>query len=86
MSRFRTYEHGHGYSSEDLAVFEQAFEEACRKLGLDPAPSDDTVYRRIRDDLATAIMNAARFGERDTANLSAFAISFGLRNWHLPKR
>jgi hypothetical protein len=31
-------------------------------------------------------MNAAHFGERDPANLCAFAISFGLRNWHLPKR
>jgi len=31
-------------------------------------------------------MNAARFGERDAANLTAFAITFGLRNWHLPKR
>ncbi len=31
-------------------------------------------------------MDAASFGERDPANLSAFAISFGLRNWHLPKR
>jgi hypothetical protein len=83
MSRFRAYE---GFTPVELAVFEQAFADACRKLGLDPNPPDDTVYRRLRDDLATAIMNAARFGERDPENLSAFAISFGLRNWHLPKR
>ena len=84
MSRFRAYEGG--YDSAELAIFEQACEDACRKLGLDPSPTDDTVYRRLRDDLAKAIMNAAHFGERDPANLCAFAISFGLRNWHLPKR
>ena len=54
--------------------------------GLDPTPSDDAVYRSLRDDLAKAVMDAASFGERDPANLSAFTISFGLRNWHLPKR
>jgi hypothetical protein len=31
-------------------------------------------------------MNVARYGERNPANLSAFAVNFGLRNWHLPKR
>ena len=75
-----------GTISGELAIFQQAYEDACRKVGLDPAPSDDTVYRRLRDELAKAVINAARFGERDPAILSAFAISFGLRNWHLPKR
>jgi hypothetical protein len=84
MSRFRAYESS--YDSAELAIFEQAYVDACRKLGLDPAPSDDVVYRSLRDDLAKAVMNAARFGERDQANLSAFAVTFGLRNWHLPKR
>ena len=83
MSRFRAYE---GYTSTELAIFEQAFQQACGKLDIDPSPTDDTIYRHLRDDLAAAIMNAARFGERDPANLSAFAISFGLRNWHLPRR
>ena len=68
----------------ELAIFQQAYEDACRKV--DPAPSDDTVYRRLRDELAKAVINAARFSERDPSILSAFAISFGLRNWHLPKR
>ncbi len=84
MTRFRAYDES--YSSADLAIFEQAYEDACRRLGLDPWPADDSVYSRLRDDLARNVMNAARFGERDPANLSAFAISFGLRNWHLPKR
>jgi hypothetical protein len=40
----------------------------------------------VRDALANAVINAAKFGERDLAALSAFAIAFGMRNWHLPKR
>ena len=84
MSRFRAYESS--YDSTELAIFQQAYDDACRKLGLDPSPVDDSVYRSLRDDLAKSIMNAARFGERDPANLSAFAVTFGLRNWHLPKR
>jgi len=48
MSRFRAYEGG--YDSAELAIFEQAYEDACRKLGVDPSPTDDTVYRRLRDD------------------------------------
>jgi hypothetical protein len=84
LSRFRVY--SESYSPEDLAIFRRAYDEACRKLGLDPSPADDTVYWRLREDLARAVMNAAHLGERDPANLTAFAISFGLRNWHLPKR
>jgi hypothetical protein len=84
MSRFRAYDHS--YDPSELAIFQQAYEDACRKLGIDPSPADDTIYRNLRDDLAKSVMNAARFGERDPANLSAFAISFGLRNWHLTKR
>jgi CheY-like chemotaxis protein len=82
MSRFQAYE---GYTAGELAIFDQAFVDACRQLGLDPSPADDAIFRRLRD-LATAIMNAARMGERDPATLSAIATSFGLRNWHLPKR
>ena len=84
MYRFRAF--SSSYYPADLAIFQQAYEDACRKLGLDPSPTDGTVYESLRDDLAKAVMNAARFGERDPAILSAIAISFGLRNWHLPKR
>ena len=84
MSGFRAYDRR--YTSSELAIFQQAYEDACRKLGIDPSPTDDTVYRNLRDDLARSVMDAARFGERDPANLSAFAISFGFRNWHLKKR
>ncbi len=84
MSRFR--DHAAVYGPDELEIFQEAFDDACRKLGLDPAPSDETHYKRLRDDLAAAIMNAARLGERDARALTAFAMTFGMRNWHLPKR
>jgi hypothetical protein len=84
MSRFRAYDRY--YDPSELAIFQQAYEDARRKLGIDPSPADDTIYRNLRDDLAKSVMNAARFAERDPANLSAFAISFGHRNCHLTKR
>jgi hypothetical protein len=84
MSRFR--DHEAVYGPDELAIFQEAFNDACRKLGLDPSPTDDTHYKNLRDDLATAIMNAARLGERDPRALTAFAMTFGMRNWHLPKR
>jgi hypothetical protein len=40
----------------------------------------------VRDALANAVINAAKFGERDQGALSAFAVAFGMRNWHLSKR
>ena len=39
MSRFRAYESS--YDLTELAIFQQAYDDACRKLGLDPAPADD---------------------------------------------
>ena len=84
MSRFR--DNDAAYGPDEVAIFQAAFDDACRKLGLDPSPPDDTHYKRLRDALATAIMNAARLGERDPRALSAFAMTFGMRNWHLPKR
>jgi hypothetical protein len=67
-------------------VLQRAYEDACYKLGLDPAPADPEEWRRVRDALANAVISAAKFGERDLAALSAFAIAFGMRNWHLSKR
>jgi hypothetical protein len=82
MPHFSVYENS--YTSDERELFEQAYEDACRRLGINPASGDDSIYRSLRDDLAKAIMNAARFGERDSANLTAVAISVALRNWHLP--
>jgi len=75
------------YDASELATFQQAYEDACRKLGLNPKTSDFVDdYSTVRNRLAAAIMDAARRGERDPDELTAFAIAFGMRNWHLPKR
>jgi hypothetical protein len=68
------------FNSTELAIFQQAYDDACGKLDLDDVP----VHARHRNDLAKAIMNAARLGERDPATLTALAIAFGMRNGHLP--
>ena len=74
------------YDASELAIFQQAYEDACRKLGLNPKTSDFVDdYSTVRNRLAAAIMDAARRGERDPRDLTAFAIAFGMRNWHLPK-
>ncbi len=49
MSRFRDTDPGYGPA--DVTIFEEAFEHACRKLGLDPYPSDDMHYKRLRDEI-----------------------------------
>ena len=84
MSRFS--DNDSTYGPDELAIFQAAFDDACRKLGLDPSPPDDTHYKHLRDTLATAIMEAGRLGERDPHALTAFAMTFGMRNWHLSKR
>jgi len=84
MSRFRS--HDGTLTPHELATMQQAYEDACRKLGLDPSPADPSEHRHVRDRLAVAVLAAAKMGERDRAALTAFAIAFGLRNWHLPKR
>jgi len=70
------------YAPIESAVLQHAYDDACRKLGLDV-----TKYPRseLCNRLAIAIMAAARMGERDPAGLSEFAIKFGTQ-WHAPKQ
>ena len=81
MQRFQLYEKI--YLSTELAA---AYEDACRKLGLEPLPEDPADSCFVRDSLAKALVNAAKLGERDPAVLSDIAVTFGMRNWHLPKK
>lgn len=76
MSRFQSYQTSFGPT--DLAVFQNAYEEACRKLGVEELhdPSSE-----LCNALATAIMEAARMGERDPVVLSAYAVTFGIRKY-----
>ena len=75
MPSFQSYDTSYGPA--DLAAFQSAYEEACRKLGVDAShdPRSD-----LCNSLAIAIMAAARMGERDPVVLRAFAVTFGLRN------
>jgi hypothetical protein len=83
MSRFRS--HDGTFGPKELASMQQAYDDACRKLGLDPEPSDANDYRHVRDMLAAAILTAAKIGEREPGALTAFAVAFGMRNWHFSK-
>jgi hypothetical protein len=40
----------------------------------------------LRDELAEAIINAAKFGERNPITLSAYAVAVGIRLRRLPSR
>jgi hypothetical protein len=73
------------YFTNELAILEQAYEHACLEVGLNPAvPDFINDHSSVRNRIATAIMDAARLGERDPNVLSAFAVGIGMRNWHLP--
>ena len=61
MSPFSPY--SATFTPEELAILQQAYEDACRKLGLAPSPSDPADNKRVRDDLVVAIVNAAKLGE-----------------------
>ena len=72
------------FEPNDLAIFQSAYEAACRALGLEPARgeiSDD--FGRVRSYVATAIIDKGRSGERDGAVLASFAVARGLRHWPL---
>ena len=72
------------YDPVDLVVFQTAYNEAYRALGLDPAPPNTADgFVQVRDRVATAVLDQARSGERDCAVLTSFAVAHGLRFWPL---
>ena len=74
------------YYTNEVAILEQAYEHACLEVGLNPAvPDFINDHNFVRNRIATAIMDAARLGERDPGVLTA-AVGIGMRNWHLPKQ
>ena len=58
------------YDSETLAIFQKAYDEASKILGLDANGSIEQ-----RDALAKAIMSASASGERDADSLSKAAVA-----------
>jgi len=72
------------YDSSDLAVFQTAYDEACRVLGLDPAARDARDgLGQVRNRVAAAVLDKVRSGERDSTVLTSFAVARGLRHWPL---
>jgi hypothetical protein len=70
------------YDSLDLAVFQSAFDDACRALGLDSTSCGDADgLAQVRSRVAAAVLDKARSGERDCAVLASFAVARGLRHW-----
>ena len=84
MSYFRDFEGN--YQPNELAIFERAYEGACHKLGMVSTPSDPNDNKGTRDQLAAAIVYAARLGEREVAVLAAAAVAAAVRYRHAPRR
>lgn len=62
------------FDSSDLAVLQQAYEEACRDIGVDPHPADKSLHKQTREALASFIIKMAAAGLRDPRILKARAL------------
>ena len=80
MSPFLPFDPSH--APIDSVVLQHAYDDACRKLGVD---ASEYPRSELCNRLAIAIMAAASMGERDPAALSEFAIKFGTQ-WQPPRQ
>jgi hypothetical protein len=62
------------FDSADLAVLQQAYDEACREIGVDPNPADKSLHKEAREALASFIIKLAAGGLRDPRILKARAL------------
>ena len=53
---------GPAYDPAVLSMLQQAYDDACREIGVDPHPSDQARDKETREALATAIMDLAATG------------------------
>jgi hypothetical protein len=60
--------------TEELAVLQAAFEDACRELGIQGAESEDGNVDEEKSALAMALLACARRGERDPHALKLQAL------------
>jgi hypothetical protein len=67
-------------------MLQQAYDGACRKLGICAVPALADDNKGLREELADALLCAVRLGECDAVALTAAAISAGKRYRHAPKR
>lgn len=57
-----------------------AYEDACRRLAIDPSPCGTDEQMPLRERVAKAIVNAAKLGVSNRAVLSNLAVAFGTAN------
>jgi hypothetical protein len=70
----------------ELALLQQAYDRACRILGIRAVPAVVDDNKGLRGELEYALLYAVRLGERDPVALTATAIFAGKRYRHAPKR
>ena len=58
-------------------ILQQAYDDACREIGVDPHPIDPSSHRQTRETLARAIMDLAATGLRDPHILRERALGSG---------
>lgn len=56
---------GPAYDPAVLSMLQQAYDDACREIGVEPHPTDKSRDKETREALATAIMDLAATGLRD---------------------
>jgi hypothetical protein len=62
------------FDSADLSVLQEAYDEACRELGIDPHPADRSSHQYTRETLASAIVAMAANGLWDPRILKRRAL------------
>jgi hypothetical protein len=56
---------GPSYDAAVLSILQQAYDDACREIGVDPHPTEESRDKETREALAKAIMDLAATGLRD---------------------
>jgi hypothetical protein len=62
------------FDSADLSVLQEAYDEACREIGIDPHPADRSSHRHTRETLASTIVAMAANGLWDPRILKRRAL------------
>jgi hypothetical protein len=62
------------FDSADLTVLQQAYDDACREIGIDPHPAERSSQRHTREALASAIVAMAATGLWDPRILKRRAL------------
>jgi len=65
------------YDSPELAILQEAYDIACRKLCINPKPFNTDDNKLLRNALAIAVLKAAKLGVRDALTLATFAVATG---------